>query len=338
VQVIPQTENGLVSIAALEDILTEHNGAEALREQQATSKPPLARVKLIVLTWIPTNGGLVNPAEAVGRLAAQHHVLYLLDACQACGQMPVDVRRLKCHFLAATGRKFLRGPRGTGFLYVSSEALSEPGLLSEPASLDHTAASWVTPDRYEVHPSAQRYEQWEMNIAGFVGLNTALEYYLDVVEQEWAMSRICTLAQYLREELKGVNRFERAGTKSENLVVEETEEEQEVEESIVLTDLGTVESQCGLVSFFIRGVESEWAFDQLAAKNIYCSVTHPPSTLIDATNRKLAPLLRASVHYFNTYEEIDRFVHAVTALIPNASRGEVDESRIEASPLATTIG
>lgn len=291
-EIIPQTDNGVTSIEALESILKRSSDQH--------------RVKLIVLTWIPTNGGVVNPAEAVGRLAAQYHVLYLLDACQACGQLDVDVKKLKCHFLTATGRKFLRAPRGTGFLYVSSEALSESGLLGEPASLDHTAATWVSRDQYVVQPSAKRYEQWEVNVAAFVGLNRALEYYLDDVGPKWVQDRICATAKYLREKLRGLNR--RGNIEENNNAINEG--------PIVLTDLGFPDSQCGLVSFYIRGVDSDEALTQLFSRNIYFSVTHPVSTLIDATNRNLVPLLRASVHYFNTFEEVDHIVDIVATLIP----------------------
>jgi len=135
------------------------------------------RTRLLAVTWVPTNSGLVQPVEALGDVAAEAGVPYLVDACQAIGQLPIDVTRLKCDFLSATGRKFLRGPRGTGFLYVSDSALARGAY---PLHVDMRGAKWVSADAFELVGDAHRFENWEYSYALVVGLGTAARYALEV--------------------------------------------------------------------------------------------------------------------------------------------------------------
>ena len=153
VEVIPSDEYGCISIDALQNAIDE-------------------RVKLIAITHVPTNGGLMQPAMAVGKVAQEADALFLLDACQSAGQIPLDVQALGCDILSLTGRKFLRGPRGTGLLYVKRDLADR----IEPVFLDLHAATWTAPSRYEIRPGARRFENWEQNFAGKLGLASAFEY------------------------------------------------------------------------------------------------------------------------------------------------------------------
>lgn len=299
---IPSDEHGCVCLKALESILN--------------STPS---IKLVCITWIPTNGGVVNDAARIGQLVAQHsEVLYLLDACQAVGHIKVDVQVLGCHMLAATGRKYLRGPRGTGFLYISEKTLS---MVHEPATIDHLAAPWVELGAYAVQPSARRYEQWEKNISGLVGLGVAIDYYLDEasVGVEWAEQRVRGLATKLRWsflELNSIERSEPDASASNRasiagiLSMFSSGKGEAIDRSlpnITLYDLGdsaVASTQCGIVSFSVNGVSASAVKKILRDHSIFVSVSSPASTLIDASARSLPDVVRASVHYFNTELEI----------------------------------
>lgn len=257
IDVVPSDASGELDLEALERMIDE-------------------RVKLIAITWVPTNGGLVNPAAAIGRIARAHGIPYLLDACQAVGQMVVDVEAIGCDMLSATGRKFLRGPRGTGFLYVRRNMLQQ----LEPPMIDHFAAPWVSRDTYQLRDDARRFETWENNYAARLGLGAAVDYAVEIgiapIEQRCRM-----LAGRLRTGLAALP-------------------------GITICDLGRAPG--AIVSFTMKGHEADAIVASAAAAGITIGASNPSSTRIDAERRALPHVVRASPHYYNTEAEVDRLI------------------------------
>lgn len=237
---------------------------------------------MVSIVQSPTNGGLINPAAAVGELCQRHGAFFMLDACQAAGQLPLDVKALRCDALSATGRKFLRGPRGTGFLYVRDEWISR----LTPACLDLHSATWTSPTTYEIVDDATRFENWECNYAGKLGLGAAVDYALALgVENTW--QRVTVLADQLRAGLQGI-----AG--------------------VGVHDKGIIRG--GIVTFTVADVPSDQVSHLLRASGINTSVSPAQYAQYDLPARGLSDLVRASVHYYNTTEEIDRVLAAVAAI------------------------
>ena len=264
IDIVPDDETGQVSVSALENMMDD-------------------RVKLIVLTHVPTNGGLVNPAAAVGKVARHANVCYLLDACQSVGQMPLDVEEIGCDMLSATSRKYLRGPRGMGFLYVRQERIAE--LM--PPFLDLHAATWVEKNRYEIRPDARRFENWECNYTGKLGLGTAVDYAKKQgVDRIW--NRVQKLASYLRSSLEALP-------------------------GVSVHDKGAV--KCGIVTFMAAGKKVDDIKAAMHAQKINVTTTTHFGTRLDMEDRGLDALVRASLHYFNTEEEIDHFCTELTKIL-----------------------
>ncbi|QBR03414.1 aminotransferase class V-fold PLP-dependent enzyme [Paraburkholderia pallida] len=260
IEVVPDDSNGVVDLEALEGMIND-------------------RVKLIAITWVPSNGGLINPVVDIGRIAKAHGIRYLVDACQAVGQLPVDVSEIGCDMLSATGRKFLRGPRGTGFLYVRREALAE--LV--PPMIDHSAAPWVEPNRFELREDARRFETWESNYAARLGLKVAVDYAM-AVGLEAIRARCRQLSGELRAALGEIP-------------------------GVRLYDLG--QDPAAIVSFAVGNHDPLVVNRRLFDTRINVTTSRPSVTLLDSLARGLPTLLRASPHYYNTSSEVTAFAEAI---------------------------
>jgi selenocysteine lyase/cysteine desulfurase len=242
------------------------------------------RPSLVAVTWVPTNSGLVQPVEAVGEICEAAGIPYLVDACQAVGQIPLDVSRVRCDFLAATARKFLRGPRGIGFLYASDRML---GAGAFPLLVDMQGATWTAPDAFELAPDARRFESWESPCALVLGMGAAARYALEV-GLEISRDRARALAALARERLARLS-----GAR--------------------VLDRGP--ELCAIVTVALEPHDPEELKLELRRRGINVSVTTRTSAVIDMDEKRAAGALRLSPHYYNTEDEVVRAVETIGELV-----------------------
>ena len=241
------------------------------------------RPRLVAVTHVPTNSGLVQDVEGVGEVCRRRDVLYLVDACQSVGQMPVDVTALGCDFLSVTARKFLRGPRGAGFLFVSDRVL-ESDL--EPLFIDLQGADWIAEGLYQPAPDARRFETWEFAYALLLGLGAACRYALDV-GVEAARERAWRLAADMREALRGIP-------------------------GVTVLDRGRVLS--AIVTLDVAGHDPAELVQTLRERGINTSAAPRSAAVLDFDQKGVEGALRVSPHYFNTEDETGALVDALREL------------------------
>ena len=266
IDVVPSTDDGTLSLPALAELLEP------------------GRAALVALTHVGTHRGLVNPVAGAGVLCRRAGVPYFLDACQSLGQLPVDVAEIGCDVATATGRKWLRGPRGTGVLYVRTglaERLAPPGIGG-------SAARWEDADHYRLRPGTERFAEFEIPVAAHLALGTAIDHALALGLVAIA-DRVGRLAERLRTDLS-----ELAGT--------------------VVHDGGVQRS--GIVTFTVDGVVPTAVVEGAAAAGINVSVSDGSMYRLDLGAPNPASRVRASPHYYNTEEELARLVGVVNTLIP----------------------
>lgn len=270
VVLVPDSEDGTVDLHALDRLVG-------------------ARTRLIAVSHMPTNEGLVQPVEQVGKIAQAHNVPFLLDACQSVGQMPIDVRKIGCTMLSATGRKYLRGPRGTGFLWMRRDWVAR----MTPHVLDTRSARWDQVDGFTIAPDARRFELWEKNVAGLLGLGAACRYAHDAgLEQVWA--RIRQSGAALRKGLEAIS-------------------------GITVHDRGRLKS--GIVTFCHDTIGASEFVDRLRDDClINTSVSDTQLTRENLTGQGIRKLVRASPHAYNSDAEISRLIEAVETIATGRTR------------------
>jgi len=263
IRVIPNDEKGNISLTTLEEAITDNT-------------------KLIAITHIASTSGTVVPVMEIGKIARKRNILYLVDACQTVGQIPINVQEIGCDILSVNGRKFLRAPRGTGFLYVRKEVQDKLKIFF----LDGFTAKLINENEFKIRNDARRFEVYEKNRALALGLGKAIEYALEIgVGRIW--QRVQFLANHLRKQLEAIP-------------------------GITVHDKG--DQLCGIVTFSVAGIESPQVKLELAAKKINVSVGAAESTLIYMNRNHLGSVARASVHYYNTEEEIKSLCEALEPL------------------------
>ncbi len=264
IEIVPDDEHGQIDLARLEDRLDE-------------------RVKLVCLTTVAMSNGLVNPSADVGKLTKAVGAVYLVDACQAAGQISLDVDEIGCDFLTLTGRKFVRGPRGTGMLYARRSVLDD---LISPPFLDGRSSVWTEPEAYSLEPGARRFEMFEVSYGAKVGFARALDYALDL-GLDAIEYRVVGLAERLRSGLRAID-------------------------GIRVLDTG--QRRCGIVTFDVAGCSANEVKAYLGERSVAIGAVTRSMSQLDLGGRSLSEVVRAGVHYFNTEDEVDRLVAEMETL------------------------
>lgn len=263
------------------ELITIPSGDDGLIDPQRIADSITAKTRAVALTHVASQRGDVQAIAEVGEIAHENRLVFLVDACQSVGQIDLNLKQLKCDFLCGTGRKYLRGPRGTGFLYANRETTQS--LV--PPAIDLHSASWTNPSEFEIKAGAIRFESWERNVAGMIGLGEALKY-ANSLGMESIEARVRLLAKSLNRQLQsidGVEVHERAANLSGIVTL-----------SRVNTEAGTLR-------------------ENLQALGVNTSVTKKQNARLDLDSVLGRDVLRASLHYYNSEEEVTRFVNLLAA-------------------------
>lgn len=292
--VILTTENDYVSNQIQFLSLQKRNGVKIIRAKNSSAGEvdctsieeniKKHHPKIVAVTHVPTNSGLIQPVEEIGALCKNHDVLFLVDACQSAGQLELDVEKIHCDFLSATMRKFVRGPRGTGFLYVSNKILDRQ---YEPLLIDMRGADWVEENEYRQMPDAKRFEYIELSYALLLGAAAAVNYAMQVGLKtiEKKNEELCTLVRQRLSDLP----------------------------KIQFLDKGS--KQASIITLVVQGKSVFKLKDVLSERKINTGAAPKKVALIDFTQKNTEAALRISPHYYNTAEEVEILITAIADFI-----------------------
>lgn len=272
-RVIDNAPDGTVDLVALETALMQAPGA------------------IISAVHVPTSSGLVEPVLSIGELARRHGATYILDATQSVGQIDIDVRSIGCDVLVATGRKFLRGPRGTAFNYVRRGFLE----TLEPWAPDVRGSIWSGQDQWTTPVSARSLETWEAATAGRLGLGVAIREAIQRGMPETERF-IATGAARLRSALGAVD-------------------------GVTVVDPPAATS--GIVTFMVDGADARAVSRELRQRGIDTIAIPATHAQWDLGLRGFDAVVRASVHVYNDQADFDAIVAAMTEIAPSL-RGVVE--------------
>jgi cysteine desulfurase/selenocysteine lyase len=264
-EVMPGDLNGVVDLVALAKRLDQRN------------------VALVTVSHVPTNSGVVQPIDGIGKLTRGLEIPYLVDACQSVGQLALDVNTINCDVLSFTGRKFLRGPRGTGALFVREQFLDR----IDPPILDLFSAPLTAVDDYRIRDDCRRFETWEFNVAAKIGLATAIQYYLDL-GIEAVQARVCLLAARLADAVGSLPEFK-------------------IQDG--------VRGQCGIVTLIHSAIPASELHRLLADEGIFSTASGVDNSWLDTDQPGTRAVLRLSPHYFLTEVEVDKTVKQLEQIV-----------------------
>jgi selenocysteine lyase/cysteine desulfurase len=259
VEAIPDDADGVVDVDALRSMLDE-------------------RVTCVAITHAPSQNGLLNPAAEIGSALQGTGAWYVLDACQSIGQMPLSLPDIGADFVSVTGRKFLRGPRGTGFL-----ALSDRALQLEPALLDLHSATWTDDETYSLASGGARYEQWEKPYALLLGLGAAADYALDL-GLDVTSDIIRARADQIRSGLAAIP-------------------------GAVVRDRGRIRT--GIVVFTVEGRDAADLVRQIKAAGVNVSLSTADYALRDFRAQGITSQVRVSPHVYTSDDDVQALLDAV---------------------------
>lgn len=291
--IILTTENDYVSNQIQFLSLQKRFGIEIIRaENTATGEADLTSVsdnikkhhpKIVSVTQVPSSQGMIQPVEEIGNICREHDIIYFVDACQSAGQLELDVNKIHCDFLSATMRKFMRGPRGTGFLFISDKAL-QAGL--EPLMIDMRGADWTEDNVYQPLPDGRRFEFVEISYALLLGAARAVNYALDIGLKNIA-DRNAMLCSYARQKLQAL--------------------------PLQLMDRGSKLSS--IITLHAERLPVAVLKEELHKRNINTSMATTKFARLDLNYKNVDAILRISPHYYNTTEEIDMLTAAIDEIL-----------------------